>query len=131
MFRFKTIARAALMVAALGTASVATAGAAGPAIAPETVAVPAAATSQDRRVRIHNNTGWTMLYFYASNVSRSGWEEDILGDDVLSSGSSIMMNIDDGTGACRFDFKAVFTNGQELIRNDINVCEVTDYYYRR
>ena len=41
------------------------------------------------------------------------------------------MNIDDGSGACRFDFKAEFTNGQELIRNNVNVCEIADYYYTR
>lgn len=134
MYTFKTVARAALMVAVLGTASVATTGAAEPVTAAEKAAANAPVQSrdrQDRRVRIHNNTGWTMLRFYASNVNTRDWEEDILGDDVLSSGSSIMMNIDDGTGACRFDFKAEFTNGQELIRNNVNVCEIADYYYTR
>ena len=72
-----------------------------------------------------------MLRFYASNVRTSDWEEDILGDDVLANSDSIVMNIDDGTGACLFDFKAEFTNGQSLIRNNINVCEIADYYYTR
>lgn len=133
VYAFKTIARAALIATALGIASVATAGAVEPvAAAGKTTVAPASSSErQDRRVRIHNNTGWTMLNFYASNVNTTNWEEDILGEDVLSSGSSIVMNIDDGTGACRFDFKAVFTNGQELIRNDVNVCQIADYYYTR
>lgn len=132
----KTIARAALILAALAS----TAAAASTTAAPErAVAVTAAAASapvqsrdgRNRRVRVHNTTGWTMLRFYASNTSRSDWEEDILGDDVLANNASIVMNIDDGTGACMFDFKAEFTNGQSLVRNNVNVCEIADYYYTR
>jgi len=102
--------------------------------APNRVAAAESTQSKDsynRRVRVHNQTGWTMLRFYASNTSRSDWEEDILGDDVLANNASIVMKIDDGTGACMFDFKAEFTNGQELIRNNVNVCEIADYYYTR
>ncbi|MEJ6789376.1 hypothetical protein BrevBR_07465 [Brevundimonas sp. BR2-1] len=132
----KTIVRAAVVLAALAS----TAAAAAPTTAPEravavtTAAAPAPVQSRDgrnRRVRIHNNTGWTMLRFFASNTSRSDWEEDILGNDVLANNASIVMNIDDGTGACLFDFKAEFTNGQSLIRNNVNVCEIADYYYTR
>jgi hypothetical protein len=132
----KTIARAALILAALASTAAAAASTATleRAVAVTPVAAPAPVQSKDgrnRRVRIHNNTGWVMLRFYASNTSRSDWEEDILGDDVLANNASIVMNIDDGTGACLFDFKAEFTNGQELVRNNINVCEIADYYYTR
>jgi hypothetical protein len=132
----RTIARAAVILAALAS----TAAAAVATTAPErAVAVTAAAASapvqsrdgRNRRVRIHNTTGWTMLRFYASNTSRDDWEEDLLGDDVLANNASIVMNIDDGTGACMFDFKAEFTNGQNLIRNNVNVCEIADYHYTR
>ena len=85
----------------------------------------------DRHVTIHNETGWTMLRFYASDSRADSWEEDILGDRVLEAGASIRINIDDGSGACLYDFKAEFANGQELVRNRINVCQITDYTYRR
>lgn len=132
----KTIARAAVILVALASTAAATATTATPerALAVTAAAASAPVQSRDgrnRRVRIHNTTGWTMLRFYASNTSRSDWEEDILGDDVLANNASIVMNIDDGTGACLFDFKAEFTNGQELIRNNVNVCEIADYYYTR
>ncbi len=132
---YKTNARAALILAALGSTAAAAAVTTSERVTAVTPAVaPAPEQSRDgrnRRVRIHNNTGWTMLRFYASNTSRSDWEEDILGDDVLANNASIVMNIDDGTGACLFDFKAEFTNGQNLIRNNVNVCEIADYYYTR
>ena len=131
MNTFKTIARAALIVAALGTASVATAE---PVVAADRTAASAPAQSRDglnRRVRIHNNPGWTMLRFYASDSRVTDWEEDMLGRGTLAAGNSIMMNIDDGSGACLYDFKAEFTNGQVLTRYNVNVCQIADYYYTR
>lgn len=85
----------------------------------------------DRHVTIKNRTGWTMVRFYASDSRSDDWEEDILGSDVLESGQDVRINIDDGSGACIYDFKAEFTNGEELTRSRINVCEVSEYTYTR
>lgn len=133
----KTATRAALIVAALATVGATTA-LAEPLIAAERVAAPAAASAPmqsrdgyNRRVRIHNQTGWTMTHFYASDSRIDSWQEDMLGRNVLAAGNSIMMNIDDGSGACLYDFKARFTNGQELTRMGVNVCQIADYYYTR
>jgi hypothetical protein len=131
MNTFKTIARAALIAAAMGLT---TAAAAEPVVAADKTAVSAPVQSRDglnRRVRIHNNTGWTMLRFYASDSRVTSWEGDMLGRGTLAAGSSIMMNIDDGSGACLYDFKAEFTNGQVLTRFNVNVCQIADYYYTR
>ena len=131
MIAFKTALRAALVVAALGTASIATA--AEPMVAADkiSVSVTQSRDGMNRRVRIHNQTGWTMTHFYASDSRITDWQEDMLGADVLAAGASIMMNIDDGSGACLYDFKARFSNGQELTRMRVNVCEIADYYYTR
>lgn len=88
-----------------------------------------AASAQDRRVRIINETTHTMMRFYASNVDRTDWEEDILGESTLNAGASVVINIDDGTGACLFDFKGVFDDGDEVIKNRINVCEIESFRF--
>ena len=85
----------------------------------------------DRHVVIKNRTGWTMLRFYASDSRKDDWEEDILGREVLADGRNLRVNIDDGSGACIYDFKAQFTNGEELTRFRINVCSVSEYTYPR
>ena len=90
-------------------------------------ALPAAAL--DRRVRIVNNTGYTIVEFYGSHRDARTWEEDILGYDVLPSGSSVNINFDDGTGYCIFDFKAVFNNGREAIDRNINICQIATFTY--
>lgn len=83
----------------------------------------------DRRVNIINVTGVTMTHFWASNSGEDDWQEDILGEDVLRNGASVRINIDDGTGACIYDFKARFADGDELERYRINVCQVSEYRY--
>jgi len=89
----------------------------------------APANAQDRNVRIINETQHTIVQFYASNVETDDWQEDILGQDVLPVGQSVNINIDDGTGACLFDFKAVFDDGDELVRQGIDVCSISTYTY--
>ncbi|HHL20561.1 MAG TPA: hypothetical protein ENJ52_03440 [Aliiroseovarius sp.] len=87
------------------------------------------ASALDRRVRIHNQTGFTMVSFYGSNKGTDSWEEDILGSQVLPSGSSVVINFDDGSGYCIFDFKAVFSDGDEVTAFGKNICELTDFYF--
>ena len=93
------------------------------------LASPAAQASEDRHVRIINETDHTMVHFYASNTSQSSWQEDILGDDVVKPGGDVNINIDDGTGHCKFDFQAVFDNGEKLVKHNIDVCEISSYRY--
>lgn len=89
------------------------------------------AQAADRNVDIINKTGMTLTHFYASNTGTGDWEEDILGRGSIANGETFEINIDDGTGACRFDFKAVFANGGESVKRNINVCSITTFTYTR
>ncbi len=91
------------------------------------IALPVAAL--DRQVTLVNNTGFTIVEFYGSNTGSGTWEEDILGPDVLPSGSSVVINFDDATGYCMFDFRAVFNDGDVLERGGVNVCEIGTFTY--
>jgi hypothetical protein len=57
-------------------------------------------------------------------------EEDILGRNVLPSGRSIVINIDDGSGSCRFDFLAVLEGGRRVEQRDFNVCRGSRFVVR-
>mgnify|MGYP003642055198 CR=1 FL=1 len=85
------------------------------------------AMALDRRVQINNVSSYNIYEFYASNTGSNSWEEDILGSEVLMSGESVMINIDDGSGYCKYDFKAVFEDGDEVISADNNVCELAEF----
>ncbi len=90
-----------------------------------------AAQAANRHVDIKNDTGETLTEFYASVTKTDDWEEDILGDQVIEDGETFDINIDDGSGSCRYDFKAVFEGGDVMVRKNINVCEVATYTYTR
>jgi hypothetical protein len=80
-------------------------------------------------VKIINNTSETMEVFQASNVRRSTWEEDVLGDKVVRPGGSFVANIDDGSGACLFDFRAKFKDGGVATKKNVNVCELETFTF--
>ena len=88
------------------------------------IAFAAPAFAQDRKVTIVNNSGFTISYLYGSNVGTTFWEEDLLSSNVLSSGATVDVNFNDTTGYCRFDLRAIFDDGTELVRRDVNVCEI-------
>jgi len=85
------------------------------------------ASALDRRVKINNTSSYDIIEFYASNTGTDSWEEDILGEDILPSGQSVMVNIDDGSGYCKFDFLAVFEDGDQVVQPDNNVCEISTF----
>ncbi len=79
----------------------------------------------NRVMSVTNSTGITMTQFYASNTGQNTWGPDQLGSSVLYSGNYMNFNFDDGTSACHFDFRAVFSNGSISRRDDVNVCVET------
>ena len=93
------------------------------------LATTSLATALDRRVKIYNDTDFTIVEFYASNKGTSDWQEDILGSDVLAPGGSVMINIDDGTGYCKFDFLAVFEDKDQVVSGDNNICELSEFHF--
>jgi hypothetical protein len=86
--------------------------------------IPAAAQRYDRRIQIVNNSGWTIQTVNSTNVGRSDWGRDLLGSSVIRPGRSMIINVEDRSGYCRYDFRAVFSNGRHITRSGVNVCEV-------
>jgi hypothetical protein len=91
--------------------------------------VPATTTitvvSANKNVLIMNNTGSTIWRFYGSPVNVNGWEEDILGSNILPAGRSFNVNFSDGRRICNYDMRAEFQDGTALIKHNINVCAVS------
>jgi hypothetical protein len=105
--------------------------AAKPPAAGATATSPQSRDGRNRRVRIHNQTGWTMVGFQIAEARSRAWQGDVLGAQAVATGASWVTTIDDGSGACVYLLRAEFSNGQSLERGAINVCEIADYYYTR
>lgn len=81
--------------------------------------------SVNRHVTVYNSSYATITHFYGSRVGASTWEEDILGSSVIPPGGVVDINFDDGTGACMFDFKAIFADGSTAVEQNIDVCSTS------
>jgi hypothetical protein len=92
-------------------------------------AVCGQAAALDRRVRIVNDSRYDIVALYGVHVDAGGWQESLLGEDILPADSSVVLNFDDGSGYCRYRLRAVFDDGVELVRSSVNVCEVGTYRY--
>ncbi len=80
------------------------------------------------KITIQNATGQTIKNLYAS-ASNAGWNDlDRLGSSTMPSGNQIELNLDDGSGQCSWDFKAVFMDGADIRRYRIDVCTQTSPY---
>ncbi len=76
---------------------------------------------KDRRVMIINDRSSDMLRLYGSRTSTSEWEENIIVVPIKK-GTKRVINFDDGSGACFFDFRAVFKDNLTVHKWSINVC---------
>jgi hypothetical protein len=77
---------------------------------------------KNRKIKIINDTSFSMREIYGSNVGADSWQEDVLGSKVLSPGNTVVVNFDDGSCYCNFDLKAVFSDDTSTIRRSFNVC---------
>jgi hypothetical protein len=83
------------------------------------LAVPALA--QDRSVQVVNESGFTIIEFYASTQGAVDWQENMLVGQSVVSGTTLTVNFDDGSGDCAYSFRAVFDDGDEAV-GDIDIC---------
>ncbi|NAZ36722.1 hypothetical protein [Rubellimicrobium sp. CFH 75288] len=88
------------------------------------LAVPAAA--QDIQYQLVNESGLTLMEFYASPVEDPGWSNDLLGARVLPPDSTGTVTIADGADACEYDLLMVFEDGRE-VTDRVDICDLASY----
>ena len=95
------------------------------------ISVPSAAWAatdgKNRRVTVDNVASQSIYYLYASPVTATTWEEDLLGSGTIPAGTTKVANIDNGTNECQYDLKAVMADGKEHTQRNINVCAVSTW----
>ena len=77
---------------------------------------------KNRKILVQNISSQAIRELYASPVTSTTWEEDLLGQRTLGPNQSISANIDNGTNECNYDLKAVRANGSEAVERGVNVC---------
>lgn len=80
-------------------------------------------TVADRRIAIHNHTAENFRSVYYSNTADDNYGSNrMAANQILRAGSNRTFDINDGTGACRFDIKVETSTGRTYEKKNINVC---------
>ena len=87
----------------------------------------APAYAEDLVFMLDNKSSTAIHEFYASPVDVKNWEEDILGQDILEAGNFARITIKDGRAVCNYDLKIVFSDGEEMEEQGINLCDTGSY----
>lgn len=73
-----------------------------------------------------NRTGFQINEVYVSPSANDRWGRDILGDEVMPSGTSRNVTFPNSTRACQFDIKVVYADGENGEVRQVNLCEVSN-----
>lgn len=82
-----------------------------------------AQSGENRVVRVINEASSPIYHLYVSNVDQENWGPDQLGlFESIDSDHYMTFNMDDGSGHCLFDIKAVLRDGRTAVTRRLNVC---------
>ena len=84
------------------------------------------ATAFDHRIELANSTRMAIVEVYAAPAGTERWGRDLLGDDVLAPGGTVLLSLPDGNGCWR-DLRSVFDDGTSVTRRGIDICQVPRY----
>lgn len=86
-------------------------------------AQPAAAGEQD--FVLVNATGYDIYEVYVSETQAPTWEEDVLGREILPDGGRFTIRFSPSEGACLWDMRAVYEDGEIADWQGFNLCELS------
>ena len=72
-----------------------------------------------------NRSGRTFYRFYCSPINSTKWEEDLLGNDVLTDGSSVKIRIPSSYNVKYWDLRVVFQNDTEWTWTNVNLAAIS------
>jgi hypothetical protein len=79
-----------------------------------------------RRVTIKNDSSVDVTKAIAKPKGKDCcWSDDLLGTEIITSGESLVIDFNDDTGTCEFDYRITRSNGWAWV-GDKNVCSKSD-----
>jgi hypothetical protein len=83
------------------------------------------AAAQTEPLRFQNNSSYVILRIFASPVTNSSWEDDLLGSNVLNPGQFLDVTFRN-VSECNYDILIEAENGVQ-ITDVVNICAVGEY----
>lgn len=89
------------------------------------VALPGIAAAQDPSFYVSNRSGRTINEVKVSSSSENSWGNDLLGANVLPSGSRLRVY----PRGCVNDIQVIYDNGARDERRQVNTCNLTEVVF--
>ena len=87
------------------------------------------ANADGREMQIVNQTGFEIIEFYSSYKDEVDWGANLLTDQPIGGDDERLLDLEDGSGYCLYSFRVIFDDGEELISDDINICDLSTFTY--
>ena len=87
------------------------------------------ASAEDLQFTLNNSTKSPLVKFYVEVGSANHWGENILNGSAAP-GESATVTIADGKSTCTYGIKGVFADGEVVVEENINLCELGSYTYK-
>lgn len=95
------------------------------ALAAVTLAAPRVASANDADFTLVNKTGYQIDEVYISSANSSKWGRDVMGDNALGNNRQVNITFPHGNGACIFDIKVKYQDGDTAEWSKVDLCEYT------
>lgn len=86
-----------------------------------------AALAEALQFTLINESSQDVYYLYVSPSYSDDWGEDILGEEIIPSGTASEIIIDDGSDTCEYDLLAIAPTEDEVEDYGLNLCEISTY----
>jgi hypothetical protein len=83
------------------------------------------ANAADQDFTLYNATGYTIDKVFVSDVGKTTWGPDIMGQDSLDDGAKVEITFKNGTKSCNYDLKVVYSDDDTATWSDVNLCELS------
>ena len=77
-----------------------------------------------------NKTGYDIDEVYVSPADAKHWGEDVMGKDTLDNGERVDIKFSHKERDCMWDMKIVFTDKEEAVWEDFDLCKVHEITLR-
>jgi hypothetical protein len=85
----------------------------------------ASPASAEEILKINNRTGYTISEIYIAPASVNNWEEDVMGDQTLETGTSVDIDFSRSADTCKWDLKAVYDDKTSAVWHNVNLCKIS------
>ena len=87
---------------------------------------PTVILAGDQDFVLINRTGYDIDEVYVALPNQKDWGEDIMESDTLDNGQKVTIQFSHKEKECNWDMRIVFSDGEEAIWEDFDLCTVSE-----